>query len=273
MPDDPFHIPGLPDPAEDERERVIAFSRSATLPVNIGRFVLLAAGDEAAAQKLLRNPKWFARHLSLEGGKMSFDLSGLDLTRGLGDVTKRTGPSFRDEQKKEAARVAARDRVRRGTTINDPTLGRLIFDDAWKGQIDLPPFGEKLQLRVEVDEEDEGDSPPPPTDRQREAFRSVADNASALYAEAERASFDYYNDVKDESRSLLGKRAAAKRVPELDESTDIWRLLDGPDGITVSADEAGCAISVALGYSCTWDEEHGHYLTFDNGKLANVGHL
>ena len=178
---------------------------------------------------------------------------------------------FADLARKADAQERAQRRTNRRKRCDDPVLGSLRFDVLWEGKVDLPPFGTGLDLLVD-NEDDEGSTTLPPTERQREAFRQFAADATAMRDFAERASFDYYNSVKVQFRQFL-RESAVERVPELAAAADIWRLLEGPPSVIVGPDVEGEPVPITLGYGCSWDVEHGHHVRFEDDKVTDVGSL
>ena len=158
-----------------------------------------------------------------------------------------------------------------GPLLDDAFFDAMATDVFWEGEIDLPPFGDGI--RVEIEPDDEADDPPPPTLAQRQALRVFVANAAARHEAVESESVAYYRDIADEYRDFWGEQAGEK-VPELGEPADIWRLLSGPYSLHVGIDYGdGDPVPVTVGYGCTWDEEHGHYVRFEGERVASVGPL
>ncbi|MEM6560132.1 MAG: hypothetical protein AAF656_00900 [Planctomycetota bacterium] len=295
MAKDPLKIVGQPKPTEEERAKVMAFAEATGRPAKFCRAALIEAKwDEAEARRLIDDETFVRMNTDFDFGAMSklaenpaafveymtrqqmthAGASEADIAKATAKAQADAAEFEREEaefEKHEAERLAEVQ----GKTIDDPTFGKLTFDDyTWEGTVDLPPFGTGLGIAVEIDEED----PAPPTDRQRAAFEAFRADAANLRAKVEQAHFDEFRarrpDLVQEAestRELLPDLHTP--VPDPQTPAEIWEQVDDETSIVVEADLDDDPITITLGYAVDWDVEHGNYIRFRDGQVVETGCL
>ena len=253
--------------------------------------LLQAGGDEAAAKVLMDDPKFVRLHMDVDLGslmKAAADpaLFTREVSRTLSEhgglsveatreseaqAERRTKVEIEEQEAAEARAEAAR--YRGESLITDEVFGILHHDTLWVGEVEAPGFADPLELTVDGSR---GFNTPDgaPTERQRASWLRVAAlGPGGLRDAIERASFDHYRSVAEDYRTYLDPEEVDEAVPRLTRSSQIWALFDGDPDVGVAADSPDSPVRVSIGFSCTWDEEHGHYVHFENGVVVAAGHL
>lgn len=147
-------------------------------------------------------------------------------------------------------------------TLFDPILGELTFDTCWEGCVSIPGLGESVLLMIETREG-------PPTGPQREAFRFYRKEYAGLIPTIETAIFNYYNQVREDYRQAIGPRFADKLAPELQNASEIWRLLSAPSILVLP--NAEHELRITLLWESTWDGENGLQVEMRGKNVARIG--
>ena len=266
MAKDPLKIIGKPNPTPEARAAAEALSKQTGRPAKLCRAALLEAShDVARATALLNDGKFLLFNAETDDYEM------MALAQRL---MNQQSPQPRQDpldsayfqmlqQAIEGQGMPPDDYEERvekatGTKLKDPVLGPLKWDTFWEGRVNAPAFG-KMSLSVETDRELH-DVATPPGDEHRAAFQHFLAAASEIYAKVERANFEYLDRVRDVYEDDL---------PKVTEPADLWKELSSPTLHIPHQD--GKAWRVELLWNCSWDEEHGHAVHIEGGKVVNVG--
>jgi hypothetical protein len=193
-----------------------------------------------------------ARHAG-HAGKSEAEL-GYDVkqVRAAAEVYERQKPKLEayEKQVEEA----------KGRKVNDPVFGELTWDTFWEGEVDVPGFG-KLRLSIDADAEAHAVATPP-GDAHRQAMTRFLAAAQRLRPRIEKANFEYFQRVRENYAEGGGD------VPDVREPADIWKEHFSP-ALHIPVQD-GEAWRVELNWECSWDEEHGHAVYIEGGKVVNV---
>ena len=281
MAKDPLKIIGKPNPTPEERAQAEALSRQSGRPAKMCRAALLEANNDVARATALlddpefvrlntdfdlgemarlasENPMAMAEYMMLQhaahAGKSEADM-GEDLAR-----VRQAGAAYEAERPNRES-YERRERQAKGSKLRDPVFGQLTWDTFWSGKVDVPGFG-KLPVSVETDVEPYAVATPP-GDEHREALKKFIGAAGKLLPKVEKANFEYFQRVRDNYAEGGGE------VPDVRKAGDLWKELSSP-GLHVPPQD-GESWRVELTWNCSWDEEHGHAVYIEGGKVVNVG--
>lgn len=295
---DPLKIIGQPPPTEAERQQVMAFAEATGRPAKFCRAALIEAkGDETEAKRLIDDAAFVRMHTDFDFAAMrnlAKDPAAIieyvarqQMThagKSEAEIAQATAQQQQEaaaySKQEEAFRKRERQRQKkvRGQTVDDPVFGQLTHDEyCWTGTIDLPPFGEGLELNVEPPEQ--ADELVYPTRRQQETFERFRAKAEARYRQAERAHFELFRGVRpqliDEQQQMAQVMPEWNEdpVPDPQKPADIWAQVDGDPTLIVGPDNDSDPIAITLGYEVAWDPEHGSYLRFERGRVVQAGSL
>ena len=264
MSKDPLKIIGKPNPTPEERAAAEALSKQSGRPPKLCRAALLEANhDVGRASALLNDGKFLLWNAETD------DLEMMSLAQRLMREQSGSPPDphaatidFSAVQKGYAAVEAYDQQARkaRGKKLKDPVLGLLKWDTFWHGKLDVPGFG-KLPLTVETDRDD--DLATPPGDSHYKAVLRFTAESEKLRPKIEKANFAYYKRVRPNYDDGIGKPP-----PVVSKSSDLWKELRTP-AVHVPLQD-GKSWRVELTWNCSWDEEHGHAVYIEGGKVVNV---
>ena len=131
-------------------------------------------------------------------------------------------------------------------SFSDQDFGDLTYCAGWRGEVYLPVFEYKAELRITVLPRRSA-----PTDRQRDAYKAIL-NALDL---------PLIQSFKEMARKLYLDRASRKKnvfsavLPESPSKEDIWKTLREPALFipTQNSDR----LEIAIIWKATWDVEDG----------------
>jgi hypothetical protein len=280
MPKDPLKIIGKPNPTPEERAQAEALAKQTGRPAKMCRAALLEANhDVAKATALLDDPEFVRMNTDFDLGEMArlasdnpmamaeymmrqqaahAGKSDADLGEDLQQVQKAAADYEAERPNREA--YERREREARGRKLRDPVFGELTWDTLWEGEVEVPGFG-RLPITVDADTEPYAVATPP-GDEHREALTKFLAAAAKLRAKIEKANFQYFKRVRDNYADGHGD------VPDVRTAADLWDELSSP-ALHVPVQD-GAAWRVEMTWNCSWDEEHGHAVYIEGGKVVNV---
>lgn len=135
----------------------------------------------------------------------------------------------------------------------------------WKRELPLRIFGREwmVELAVDIDPKDGVEK------NQLLAFAAFNKSPRAFAAAAEKAIFKHYQTICSEYRDRLGIRNPNdKRVPLIKSIKGLYRLLE-PECVTFPYVRARPTFGLLC--QCTWEEEHGLAVKYEDGKVVEVG--
>ncbi|WP_419184531.1 DUF6985 domain-containing protein [Botrimarina mediterranea] len=274
----------------------MAFAEATGRPAKFCRAAILEAkGDETEAMRLIQDEAFVRLHTDFDFDAM-FKLAAnpaaimeyttrQEMTHAgkseaeIAQATAELKQELAECTEREAAfKKRERQRVKKvlGKIVDDPVFGRLAHDGySWSGTINLPPFGEGIELIVEPPEPTE--ELVYPTRRQREVFARFRAQAETRYRQAERAHFESFREVRpqlvneQEHMVSLVSNWTVDPVPDPQEPADIWAQIEGEPTLIVGPDIGGNPVAITLAYEVAWDPEHGNYLRFESGCVVQIG--
>jgi hypothetical protein len=152
-------------------------------------------------------------------------------------------------------------------TIHEQTFGDLTYvaGDLWKRPFQLKIFGKEwtVSLTVDIDPKDGVE------ENQVMAFNTFNAETSHLIAAAEKAILSYYQSVCKEYRSRYGiSDPNDEKVPIVKSLKEVYKLVE-PEGVTFPYVRLRPTFGILC--QCTWEEERGLAVKFENGKIVSVG--
>jgi hypothetical protein len=280
MPKDPLKIIGKPNPTPEEREQAEALAKRTGRPAKMCRAALLETKhDVKKATALLDDPEFVRMNTDFDLGKMA--RLAADNPMAMAEYMMRQhaahagmseedlGDEFKQVQSDAAAYEAERpnrkayekrEREARGRKLQDPVFGKLTWDTLWSGRVEVPGFG-RLPVTVDADTEPYAVATPP-GEEHREALTKFLAAAEKLRPKIEKANFDYFKRVRDIYAEGGGD------VPDVRKAADLWDELSSPE-LHVPVQD-GKSWRVEMTWNCSWDEEHGHAVYIEGGKVVNV---
>jgi hypothetical protein len=149
----------------------------------------------------------------------------------------------------------------------DPVFGDLSLhiSDQWQRPIKIQFLGREWirPLLVDIDDKDGIE------EHQIQAYKDFGKKTDTLLKKAEKAIFTHYQSVCSEYRSRLGiVDPRDERVPIIKSVEDVYPLVE-PEAVYFPY--ACSKPTWGLLCLCTWEEEHGLAVKFENGKIAKVG--
>jgi len=109
-------------------------------------------------------------------------------------------------------------------------------------------------------------------------MRAVLDYPHDLRELVETSVFDFYKKQVHGTIGFFGspeevQKAVEQCVPELTESSQVWKLIRGAE-IWISefykAEDDG-VVEFKMTFTCSWDDEHGLGLKFRDWKIVDFG--
>lgn len=152
-------------------------------------------------------------------------------------------------------------------TINDEVFGVLTHSagELWKRPLELSFFGGSwtVALMVDIDPREGVEQ------HQIAAYRTFTENTDAVVSAAEKAIFGYYQSICKEARSRYGiTNPSDEKVPIVKSIRDMFPLVE-PEGVTFPYARQRPIFGILC--QCTWEEERGLAVKFEDGKLVDVG--
>lgn len=149
----------------------------------------------------------------------------------------------------------------------DPVFGDLIQvgGDLWKRSMELRFLGRLLrgQLTVDISEKTGLES------NQILAFNDFSKRTDAIIADAEKAIYDYYRSICDDRRSQYGiVDPNDVLLPIIKSVSEVFKLVTF-EGVTFPYVRSQPTFGLLC--ECTWENEHGLAVKFENGKVVDVG--
>lgn len=277
---DPLRIIGQPNPTPTEREQAETLALASGRPAKMCRAALIqAGGDDAKARTLLDDEEFIRLNTDYDInliGKLAGDnpmkamqyfieqhaLHAGGLTADQKKEYKAAGKRVKQYEKRRSKMEAHEKQVKAatGTAMVDPVLGKLRWDTLWEGKADVPPFG-KLPFAIETDK-GMYDVATPPSAPHRKAFEQFVAAAEKLRPAIEKANFEYFQRVRSNYED------SGMKPPKITSATALWKHLRSIALHIPHQD--GKAWRVALSWNCSWDEEHGHAVYIEGGRIVNV---
>ncbi len=274
---DPLRIAGQPAPTPAERAQAEALALASGRPAKMCRAALIqAGGDDAGARALLDDQTFIRMNIDYDMGKIAklgedpmklqqYINGQLALHGALTpEMIKASEAAVEMYEEERPEREAYEKRVKAaiGTAIVDPVLGKLRWDMSWEGKANVPPFG-KLPFSIDTDEGND-DLATPPAVAHREAFERFVAAAGELRPVIETANFEYFQRVRP-----IYEESGMEPPPKVTSAAALWKHLSGMRLLVPPQD--GKAWRVELSWNCDWDEEHGHAVYIEGGRIVNVG--
>jgi hypothetical protein len=150
--------------------------------------------------------------------------------------------------------------------LSDPAFGVMTYNGGgvWSADHDhvFPALGGSFRVAVAA-RKATGPSP-----AQRATLSALVQRQDDIRRQVEAALHRDYQalapEVRQQLAPLLPPAALDETLPHLRTPADIWPLLTPA---TVFIDDAPDHISIS--WNCTWDEEHGVQMSFEQGKLID----
>jgi hypothetical protein len=158
--------------------------------------------------------------------------------------------------------IVAKQRVTREATFGELTH---VAGNMWKRALQLNIFGQNWTISLSVDIDPKGGV----EQNQVHAFAAFNSKTAAITAAAEKAIFQHYQTVCSEYRSRYGIRDPSdERVPLIKSVKDLYRLVE-PESVTFPYVCPRPTFGILC--QCTWEEEHGLAVKYEDGKVVEVG--
>ena len=129
-----------------------------------------------------------------------------------------------------------------------------------EGEVDFPVLGNTI-LSIGLPEDNEVE------EAQKLTLNWFHQAIPELHAQIEDAVFDYYQSSLQGYHKKLGAKAG-KLMPELQDKADVWLYVIEP-GIFIFPEDEGGALH--LEFECTFDQDNGLRVVFNNEQLLRVG--
>lgn len=140
-----------------------------------------------------------------------------------------------------------------------------LIDDAWRRSYALTLFGRTWTVALVVpcdDGEVEAG--------QREGFVAFERDHERILAETQAALWEHYVAIRPEYERQFGEETAAERLPELESSAELHRVLT-PTTLLVQETYDDETQLIGLLLDCTWDPSLGLAVAIVDGVVTEVG--
>lgn len=146
----------------------------------------------------------------------------------------------------------------------DKVFGELTYDYNWNGELELNWFGEikKIDLVIYCEEDEKFD------DLQYQSFQKFIDNWKDIESFLLDEILLYYNDLREE---LGFSDGSDKNYPEVTSVKEIKEMIE-LDMIVIPYSDIYDGRSVALAFSCSWDDENGLGVLLVDEKIEEIGY-
>jgi hypothetical protein len=144
-------------------------------------------------------------------------------------------------------------------TITDPVFGTLKHNhwSEWMGVIYLQAFDREIPVSIT------GDSNTPPSKIEQQCLAEFLQNQDSHKSAIEKSILQYIND-EDFGCSWSNDEKEMISIDKLKAEKSVWSL------ITLEEIRLNCKVGkkITLGFTTSWDEEHGLDATFFDNRLG-----
>ena len=163
----------------------------------------------------------------------------------------------------------------KGDKLRLPPFPALVWDGySWVGTKTFKAWkrpGEKLnrsQINIRVPD----DPPEPPSPAQIKAYAYFEENQDKIASSVLRALLKWYPGERERWVDVLEEDEFAELMPPVQTEREVLQLLleSEPAVHVFSADLSGVAY-LGLGFSCTWEQEHGLGVLLHRSRVAEIG--
>ena len=151
--------------------------------------------------------------------------------------------------------------------MNHDVFGELYYNNSWYKEIELNLFGniQKLDLIIEGEEDAEFE------EEQLEAYKKFMKEKEKLVRSCEEEVYNYYQKVNVDYRERLGEQFKDKLAPVINTQDEINKLVY-PKQILFPMVFGDMIREFGLLCECTWEEEHGLAVKYQNEEVVEVGY-
>lgn len=150
--------------------------------------------------------------------------------------------------------------------INHKVFGKIKFDYSWEGEQEVYFFGKKRLITLIINGEEDANF----EQSQIDSFISFFNNKDKYLLEAENEIFKYYQKVCPDYRDRL-EDSADEFAPILLRREEIAKLIELTQIIFPYSFGKNIR-KVGLLLNCTWEQEHGLAVKFENDETVEVGY-
>ena len=150
--------------------------------------------------------------------------------------------------------------------INHEVFGNIKYDLSWEGEKEVNFLNGKKKIAFVIKGRENAEF----ENAQIEAFRNFFDNFEDLILLALSEIFNYYNEVCEDYRNMLGD-SAYKLAPVIINEKELANLIELKELVFLRS-RGKDVRKVGILYECTWEEEHGLAVKFENENVIDVGY-
>lgn len=152
------------------------------------------------------------------------------------------------------------------TQMDHVLFGKITYDLYWSGQLKITIFGKKSSVILSIDGNENGDF----QEAQKQAYCNLLGDIDRIMAQTEEAIGSYY-------RKIIMECGEEEGAGEADEKSSVnidkeqLRHLVVPTQLIIRRVRNDGNRRIGLLFDCTWDDEHGLAIKFENEKIVEVG--
>lgn len=150
--------------------------------------------------------------------------------------------------------------------INHEVFGKIKYDHSWEGEKEVSFLGDRKKIAFVIKGSENAEF----ENAQIVAFEHFFNSFENLILLAQSKIFDYYNEVCEEYRKMLGE-SANELAPLIMNVKELNNLIELKELIFIRSRGKDIR-KVGILYECTWEEEHGLAVKFENEKVVDVGY-
>lgn len=154
--------------------------------------------------------------------------------------------------------------------IDHEVFGKVIYNGySWEieEKIKVKLFNIEHIVLLTLEGEEEGSF----DEGQIESYTNIKKNIEALLIKAEKELFNYYKEEVFEEYHVPDDDFWKIAVPYITKKDDLVDLITDFNNILIHSCRDIGERSIGLLFECTWDEEHGLGVLFNNEKIINIG--
>ena len=151
--------------------------------------------------------------------------------------------------------------------MNHDIFGELHYNNNWHKEIELNLFGNTQKMELIIEGEENGEF----EEEQIEAYKKFMQNKEELLEMCEEKVYIYYQEVNFDYRERLGEQFKDKLAPVINTQDEINKLVY-PKQILFPMVFGDMIREFGLLCECTWEEEHGLAVKYQNEEVVEVGY-
>ena len=151
--------------------------------------------------------------------------------------------------------------------MNHDVFGELYYNNSWYKEIELNLFGNTRKMELIIEGEENGEF----EEEQIEAYKKFMQNKEELLEMCEEKVYIYYQEVNFDYRERLGEQFKDKSAPIINTRDELNSLVD-PRQVLFPMVFGNKVREFGILCECTWEEEHGLAVKYQNEKVIEVGY-